>query len=343
MFPVGTQCQGENSVFSHENSTSSMCTISSAAAPVPPLCHWGAQWCSGEQDAEMSASPKVEQRALLPALMAEKGSVACCTSSLMVYVHIPWDLCSSLQAVHNTFAPNTWTLQLCVAAGAAVPMEGESWCLPLTYLWNLSLGIHPTVVIPLEQTAGRTSLCIKHLLGKAGNEEGLMLMHDESAMWHRNSSVGTRPVLPGKAAPSSGLQELGQLGGNNPCQPGEQKGNTAGAVEVTAPARWGGLELCFVRAKKEFLNLTTSLSGKWKGLPLVEERECSNCRTAFQLCFLNLCQTKRPVRMTLLLVCYRNVVWDPALGSYTCSMSAMPSVNYYSRITAFTHQKPWKS
>lgn len=38
--PCGpSQCQGENSVFSHENSTSGMCTISSAAAPVPPLCH----------------------------------------------------------------------------------------------------------------------------------------------------------------------------------------------------------------------------------------------------------------------------------------------------------------
>lgn len=89
-----------------------------------------------------------------------------------------------------------------------------------------------------------------------------MLMHGESAMWHRNSSVGTRPVLPGTAAPGSGLQELGQLGGNNPCQPGEQKGKAAGTVEVTAPARWGRLELCFVRAKKEFLNISTSLSAK---------------------------------------------------------------------------------
>lgn len=40
IFPSGlSHCQGENCVFSHENSASSMCNISGAPVPVPALCH----------------------------------------------------------------------------------------------------------------------------------------------------------------------------------------------------------------------------------------------------------------------------------------------------------------
>lgn len=102
-----------------------------------------------------------------------------------------------------------------------------------------------------------------------------------------------------------------------------------------------------METKKEFLNLAASLTEKiQKSGSVCHLWRRGNVQIVGRPSVVpsDLCKSKRerniaPIKMTLLLVHYRNAVWGRPLGSYTCSMSAMPSVNYCSGSTAFTLQK----